>query len=935
MTTDVVKYAFIAGEISPTLYGRTDLTKYDLAVAEGHNFFVDYRGGLSSRPGFEFSEFVKTDTQETRMFTFNFSPDLSNSYVVLFGHNYIRFLQDGNYILSSDKIITGITKASVAVVTIAAHGLANNRWIKISDVVGMTQVNGKTFEIRNVTTNTFELYSVPDGVAVNSTAFTTYSSGGIAKPIYEIVSPYAGSDLETLSVFQYRDLMRITSNYFPIYNLKRLDHTDWTLSIELISPILIGPPITSSSDSDNGDAQTIFAVTKVLKDGTESITGNLYKLINMVNYTSTEGSVSIAWSAQADARFYRVYRSVVSQSETLLAGAELGYVGRTSGTKFTDPNTIPDFTRVPPLNSNPFAPGAITDIIITAVGSGYNLFATTISITDPDGSGFIGQVVVSDSGEVVNVIIKCGGSGYTSPVVSFSGGGTGATATATARALTGTYPALSAIFQQRQIYAASLLQPITVWGSCIKQLDNFSSSEFVLADDSFEFNLDTPAIAPIRHMLVTRGGLLVMTQEGIYLLNGGNNNTSLTPTNALAEPQTYNGVSTLKPIPIDSDILFMEGKGHSVRLLSYSEATRIYGSDDKSILSSHLFGVGKTIKRWAYQESPFKVVWSIREDGALLAFTTVKTEEVFAWTPGATKGKFVDLVGIREEADDRIYVTTLRFINNRWTKFIERMNLREFENVEDAWCVDAGLSLGATYPSGTLTIFFNGTDWTASCSVSMFTGKLGNFIRAGQGIFKITNVISATLVALEMFAEPVNWVPEAGNTMTFPVTTGNWTLDKPVTALGGLYHLEGEEVSILGDGNVFSKKTVVNGAVSLDFPVTRAIVGLGFNCRAKTLPMIVPNAGIEAKRKRVVGIGIRLNKSRGIKIGPNLGDMFPMRERTFEAYGHATKMVNGIKYQLLNSEWNEEGQTYFVQEDPLPVTLLSIVSDIEVGDEPD
>jgi hypothetical protein len=43
--SDIVKYAFIAGEISPTLLGRTDLTKYDLAVAEGLELFR----GLSRR----------------------------------------------------------------------------------------------------------------------------------------------------------------------------------------------------------------------------------------------------------------------------------------------------------------------------------------------------------------------------------------------------------------------------------------------------------------------------------------------------------------------------------------------------------------------------------------------------------------------------------------------------------------------------------------------------------------------------------------------------------------------------------------------------------------------------------------------------------------------------------------------------------------------
>jgi hypothetical protein len=58
-----------------------------------------------------------------------------------------------------------------------------------------------------------------------------------------------------------------------------------------------------------------------------------------------------------------------------------------------------------------------------------------------------------------------------------------------------------------------------------------------------------------------------------------------------------------------------------------------------------------------------------------------------------------------------------------------------------------------------------------------------------------------------------------------------------------------------------------------------------------------------------------------------------MRERTNENYGHPIREISGMKYQLLYSDWNEEGQTYFVQDDPLPVNILSLVSDVEVGDE--
>lgn len=856
MSADIVKYAFIAGEISPTLLGRTDLTKYDLAVAEGMNFFVDYRGGLSSRPGSKFIDTAYLGSQATRMFTFAFAPNVANSYVVFFGHNYIRFYQDGGLVL-----------------------------------------NG----------------AVP----------------------YEVATPFAASDLEGLVVEQYRDLLRITSINFPTYNLIRNDHTNWNLVIEDISPFLDGITITGTSFSNSGNASVIFAVTKVLEDGTESAAGPPKKLTGFRNYSAEAGAVSIKWAADPLAIYYNIYRSVISNNEILNSGSALGYIGRAHGTKFTDTNIIPDFTHVPPTHNNPFAPGAIEKVVVNSGGTGYVPFSAQVSITGATGARFQGHAVVNDSGQIGNVIMRYGGDGYTSPTVSFTTG-TGATGTATVRPLTGTYPALSIVFQQRQIYAASENDPITIWGSRIKQFSNFASSDFTFDDDSFEFTLDTAAVAPIRHLLITRGGLLAMTQNDVWLINGGgNSNAPLTPTNALAEPQSYTGVSALHPIAIGNDLLFAEGKGHAIRTLSYTEGSRAYSSEDRSILSSHLFGPGRDIIRWGYQESPYKIVWCVREDGALLAFTSIKSEEVFAWTPCQTKGRFTDLVVVQEGIEDRVYVTVERKVGGVWVKFVELFDLRQYVNVEDAWCVDCGLSLPATYPTGTVVFYHNSvTDvWTAITSVAL-AAPTGKFIRGANGIFKITSGSGQNLV-LEMYAEPTNWIPENGESETFSIPNGDWTADTPVTTLSGLSHLNGQEVAILADGNVFPRQTVSGGAITLPNPVTRAIVGLPFTCRAKTLPVIAEGAAIESKRKRIMGIGIRQDKSRGIKIGPALDQLSPMRERTDEAFGHPTRLVSGMKYQLQYAQWNEEGQTYFVQDDPLPVNILSIVSDIEVGDEPD
>lgn len=935
MSNDIVKYAFIAGEISPKLYGRTDLTKYDLALAEAQNFFVDYRGGLSSRPGTEFCDFILHDDLTTRTFAFEFSSDISNTYLVLAGHNYFRFIQDGAYVLESAKTLTAMTLAAEGVFTSAAHGFTNGDWLKLA---GVPEILGRTLVVSDAATNTFKLKTWPSLDYLDTSAFDAFVSGTAAR-VYTVVSPYTSADLAGLAVDQYRDLLRITSKSFATRDLVRSGHASWALSETDFSPDLAGPDITSASSTAPAGSQlaseVVFSVSQINLAGEESANGNLYKITNTVNYTATEGSVTITWDPEADAVSYNVYRSVVTSLGTLYEGTELGYVGNSRGTSFTDPNITPDFTKSPVVKTDPFAPGHVQRIQVTAGGSGYTEFATTVSITDPDGTGFEGQVVVGSAGDIVNVIVKNPGRGYTAPVVSFAGSGTLATATAEVAALTGTYPALSAVWQQRQVYAATENEPVTIWGSRYKRFNNFDASTLVLDNDSYEFDLDVRAIDPIRHMLPSRGGLLLFTQSNIWLLNGGGQNDPLTPTNALADPQTYNGCTTLRPLTVEQDILYREGKGFSARLLSYNDITKVYAGEDKSILANHLLGFGKDITAWCYQEAPFKTVWAVREDGTLLAFTIVKAEDVFAWTPSTTRGKFVDVINIREGATDRVYVTTQRLIGGRWTKFIERLDLRTFTNVEDAWCVDAGLKLGGTYPAGEVTIFRDGDVWSATGPSGAFSASVGKFLRAGEGIFKVTALTSPVSVNLQCFAEPTNFIPERGDTQTFPILEGSWTLDTATTTLFGLWHLEGEEVSILGDGSVFPRQIVTNGRIELDHPVSRAIIGLPFRCRARTLPLIVPNAGIEAKRRRVVGVAVRLDKSRGLKVGYSLDNLYEMRERTTEPMGTPTRLVNGVKYQLISSDWNSEGQSYFVLDDPLPVNILSLVFDMEVGDDPD
>jgi len=73
------------------------------------------------------------------------------------------------------KNITAITKAAIAKVTSTAHDLTKGQIVTFASVGGMTEINGLTGFILAVETNDFY-------VDINTTGFTTYTSGGTATP---------------------------------------------------------------------------------------------------------------------------------------------------------------------------------------------------------------------------------------------------------------------------------------------------------------------------------------------------------------------------------------------------------------------------------------------------------------------------------------------------------------------------------------------------------------------------------------------------------------------------------------------------------------------------------------------------------------------------------------------------------------------------------
>lgn len=101
---------------------------------------------------------------------------------ILASNGFTTFSTGASY-TATNYTITGITKANPGVVTLnSVTGLVNGDTMTFSSVGGMIQVNEQRYIVAGISGSTFTMYDV-FGNPVDTTAYGTYTSGGIANLI--------------------------------------------------------------------------------------------------------------------------------------------------------------------------------------------------------------------------------------------------------------------------------------------------------------------------------------------------------------------------------------------------------------------------------------------------------------------------------------------------------------------------------------------------------------------------------------------------------------------------------------------------------------------------------------------------------------------------------------------------------------------------------
>ncbi len=847
----------------------------------------------------------------------------------------MRVIHDGAQVTEAPKTITGATQADPVVITSAAHGFSDGDEVVIAGVLGMTEINGRNFKVANVATNTFELKTM-DGVNLDGTGFTPYSSAGTASRIYEIVTPYAEADLATLNYVQSGDVITIVHPNYAPRELSRTSHTSWVIAAIDFTPG-IDSPFEILVAAGAGGAETFrYQVTAIKEDtAEESLPGYEEGQSGSVNLNVTP------WEMTITGHGYTTGDRVLIDSN----GIPVAYLHLT-GETFTITVTSVDTFTLGGTTANgggthtQTARRSYAEVVSAAVPSE----AAPILITWNAVDGAKEYVVYKELNGVYGFI---GVAFDVAGVRRFADTNIAPDTTDTPPddperfLVAGDFPSVVSYYQQRLIFGNSDNEPEKIWASQTGNYHNFTQATPTQDDDPVTFTPNGRRVNEIR-AIMDLGKLTIFTSGGIHAALG-NGDGALLPTSVNLRQQSYVGSSSLQPIPIGSSALFVQARGSIVQDLNFDVNIDGYKGNEVSIFSSHLFE-RFTLTDWDYQEIPHSIVWAVRDDGQLLGLTYLRSQDVYGWHHhDTTNGLFEKVISIPEGDEDTVYVVVSREIDGRSVRYIERLHTRVVDDIRaDAFFVDSGLTYDGRNETATTMTLSGGTTWeytedlTLTASASFFTSlEVGNAIELvlrtedDDGVEQvdrlfctITAYSSATVVTVRADKN----VPVAFRSVAFT----EWS--RAIDVVNGLHHLENETVAILSDGTEVAQQTVTEGQITLARPFSVIHVGLPITSDFETLSLDVLNAEtILDKRKLINKATVLVEDSRAMFVGPNLANLQEWDQRDVsDSYG-PIEMFTGNVEILTGSTWETNGRVAIRQVSPLPITILSVIPSGRVG----
>jgi hypothetical protein len=899
-----VQYALTnltGGEISPRLDGRPDVAKQRNGMRKCENFQVLPHGGVRKRSGTQFICALEDSTHILQSFQYS----TEDSYMLIFGPSYIWIARDRGMVTETADNITAITKANPGVVTAAGHGFSNGDKVLLSSIGGMTELNNRIVTVANKTTDTFEISGV------NTSSYGTYTSGGTASKLIIVTTTYTANELQELRFAQYNDVLYITHQSHPLRKLSRTSNTSWAL--ETVS-LTTGP-----FRSINGDDEKVIEVVAEAFNVTGATQANPCVITcsggHSIEVGDTVSFASVGGMTELNGNSYDV--TAVTATTITISVNSTGFTTYTSG------GTVAcALTTWGTLEKN-------AKVILTADWGPF----------DADHVGSLWRL--SESG---------GGTGVSGPPLGETENGT--LVAGLVYTSGGNVYGIGTVYGSRTDWKfinrvpdhdAGVVRVISSKGSATSSFDSYFLHPGYCIVQITGVNSSTEATAKIVRYQMPDSILKVGTsfwEEGAWSDYRGYPRCC-----AFFEQRLFCAGSTSDPTvvwgsrssefenfedgPDDDDaivyrassgmadvIRWMSGGRVLVAGTSQGEYAIAASNQNEALTPDNL----RMLMQTTYGASdcpPVRVNDAVlypQRDGA--PDNPARKLREFTYDFSADQFKSVDLTVFAE------HVTGSGFTRMAYAMQPDPVVYAVRADGELACCTYDILQEVVAWWRVTL----GGTDAVAK-SVAVAAGSNGDDV----WLIVERTIDGGTVRYLEVMNKPFEQHIDVKADAKFVDSSLTYS-GSSTSTITGLWHLRGEDVKVLNNGNVESQTVGADGTLTLDVATTKAHIGCGYTAEMETQDL---DAGAQAgasqsRMKRVSQVYIRLLGTLGGKLGKKDGTLEDILYRDVDdVMGSSPDLFSGLKEVDVEVGHDREAIIEIQHSDPLPCYVSAVVAELQ------
>lgn len=464
-------------------------------------------------------------------------------------------------------------------------------------------------------------------------------------------------------------------------------------------------------------------------------------------------------------------------------------------------------------------------------------------------------------------------------------------------------------------------------------------------DDGMIFTI-ADLTEPILWLKDGNNSLIAGSSQAIAAINGGSTATPITPTSVEVTITNTDGSEGTQPVRKDNLLFYIDALGRRIRYFSYDLLTESFIAEDANFIAYDI--TKNTIGSMVYIKDRNDLIFAIRSDGYLVSLNFNQREKIIGWHEHTTEGEVLQICRMNDNAGN---AQLFALVSRETGVYIERLAKEvEFEHRANFYTGDKAADDEAfwkyiaeqlkeciyldncntyrdEYTSG---ITFDGVDTIISNNTDFTAADVGKRIvyrtATGReyGVFEITAFVSTIEVTVDVLSTPtVNYYE-------------NWY--KTAQVLTGLTEYIGEEVSVVADGGYIGEFTV-DGSGELDIGKHATVIRFGYKYTGliKTFPLGFQVNGLNTQTtiKALVRAGLRFVASAGVQFGTS---MYRMEDvQTFDPAGYydlPPLPMEGINFVDFDDDLDVEKCLYIRQDKPLPMTITSVIAEIEYGTNP-